>query len=81
MIINKLSRVVVSPRREVQFAQLPAQFAVVVDPEVQVVQGSLRRLDVWEVEHGQLRLPVGTDFEFFYHWHFFMAHRNHGNHR
>ena len=52
-------------RRGVQFAQLPAKFAVVVDPEVQVVHGSLRRLDVGEVEQCQLRLPVGTDFEFF----------------
>ena len=66
--LHLAGRVVVSPRREVQFPQFPAQFAVVVDPEVQVVQSSLRRLDVWEVEHGQLRLPVGTDFEFFYHW-------------
>ena len=60
----------VSPRRGVQFAQFPAQFAVVVNPEVQVVQGSLRRLGVGELEQCELGLPVGADFEFFVHWHF-----------
>ena len=35
------------------------------DPEVQVAQRAAGRLGFGEVEHGQFRLPVGTDFECF----------------
>ena len=37
------------------------------DPEVQVTQCAAGGLGLGEVEHGQLRLPVGTDLELFNH--------------
>ena len=41
------------------------QLRAATDPEVQVTQRPADGLRFGEVEHGQLRLPVGTDFEFF----------------
>ena len=37
------------------------------DPEVQVAQRPADGLRFGEVEHGQLGLPVGSDFKFFIH--------------
>ena len=44
-----------------------SQIRTSTDPEVQVTQRPADGLRFWEVEHGQLRFPVGTDFEFFNH--------------
>ena len=44
------------------------QLRTATDPEVQVTQRPADGLCFGEVEHGQLRLPIGTDFEFFIHW-------------
>ena len=45
------------------FAELTAQFAVVVDPEIEVIYGPLRGLDVGEIQQSQFRLAVAADFE------------------
>ena len=42
-----------------------AEVGTATDPEAQVAQCAAGGLRFREVEHGQLRLPVGTDFEFF----------------
>ena len=51
-----------------------AEVRTAADPEVQVAQCAAGCLGIWEVEHGQLRLPVRTDFECFVHWHVFLSH-------
>ena len=49
--------------RRLQGTQFLSQFAVVVDPIVEIVHCSLLRLGIGEVEHGQLRLAVGAYLE------------------
>ena len=44
-------------------AEFTAQLAVIIDPEIEVIYGPLRSLDVGEVQQSQFRLAVAANLE------------------
>ena len=60
-----LGCVQLGPARHAAGLEGGTEVGTAADPEVQVAQCTAGGLRFREVEHGQLRLPVGTDFEFF----------------
>ena len=54
-------------RRRVKLSELTTQLAVVVDPEIKVVQSTFGCFDMGEIEQCKFRLAVTADFKFFLH--------------